>query len=111
VAEFAYEPEPDVFLAPGESVQEISGKSPWRLAGRRLLRNRSAMASLAVFLGVVAVSFAAPVYAHHIAHTDPFATMFANGSVSWPVMIRSNASRCSSLALASTNAIASPLPS
>lgn len=74
MAEFAYEPEPEVVLAPGESVQEITGKSPWRLAGRRLLRNRSAMASAAVFLAVVAVSFSAPIYAHHIAHTDPFST-------------------------------------
>jgi peptide/nickel transport system permease protein len=70
VAEFAYEPEPEVVLAPGESVQEITGKSPWRLAGRRLLRNRSAMASLAVFLGLIAVSLAAPLYAHHISHTE-----------------------------------------
>ena len=36
VAEFAYEPEPELKLAPGESVQEISGRSPWRIAGRRL---------------------------------------------------------------------------
>ncbi len=81
MAEFAFEPEPEVVLAPGESIQEISGKSPWRLAGRRLLRNRSAMASLAVFLGIVAVSFAAPLYAHHIAHTDPFATNISGTTV------------------------------
>jgi len=70
VAEFAYEPEPEVVLAPGEARQEITGKSPWRLAGRRLIRNRSAMAALAVFLGLVAVCLAAPIYAHHIAHTQ-----------------------------------------
>ena len=81
MAEFAFEPEPEVVLAPGESIQEISGKSPWRLAGRRLLRNRSAMVSLAVFLGIVAVSFAAPLYAHHIAHTDPFATNISGTTV------------------------------
>ncbi len=73
-AEFAYEPEPEVSLAPGESVQEVSGKSPWRLAGRRLVRNRIALASLILFLLIVAVSFAAPLYAHHIAHTDPLAS-------------------------------------
>src|SRR5919202_2448406 len=72
MAEFAYEPEPEVTLAPGESVQEVAGKSPWRLAGRRLLRNRLALASLALFLLIILVSFLAPVYAHHVAHTDPF---------------------------------------
>ncbi len=75
MAEFAYEPEPagGVVLAPGESAREIAGKSPWRLAGRRLLRNRVALASLALFVLIVLVSFAAPLYAKHVAHTDPFA--------------------------------------
>jgi len=75
MAEFAYEPEPagGVVLAPGETAREIAGKSPWRLAGRRLLRNRVALASLALFVLVVVVSFAAPLYAKHVAHTDPFA--------------------------------------
>jgi peptide/nickel transport system permease protein len=72
VAEFAYEPEPELRLAPGESAREISGRSPWRIAGRRLVRNRLAMASLALFLLIVVVSFLAPVYANDIAHTDPF---------------------------------------
>ena len=74
MAEFAYEPEPEVGLAPGESAQEIIGKSPWRLAGRRLVRNRLAMAALGLFGLIVAVSFAAPLYAHHVAHTDAFAS-------------------------------------
>jgi peptide/nickel transport system permease protein len=72
VAEFAYEPEPEVQLAPGESVREISGRSPWRIAGRRLVRNRLAMAALGLFLLIVVISFLAPVYANHIADTDPF---------------------------------------
>jgi len=72
VAEFAYEPEPEVQLAPGESVWEISGWSPWRTAGRRLVRNRLAMAALGLFLLIVVISFLAPVYANHIADTDPF---------------------------------------
>ena len=72
MAEFAYEPEPEVILAPGESAQEVSGKSPWRLAGRRLLRNRIALAALVLFVLIVVVSFLAPVYAHRVAHTDPF---------------------------------------
>ena len=82
MAEFAYEPEPaSVGLAPGESVREFAGKSPWRLAGRRLVRNRVAMAALALFVLIVAVSFAAPLYAKHIAHTDPFANNFNGTSV------------------------------
>jgi peptide/nickel transport system permease protein len=72
VAEFAFEPEPEVHLAPGESVREISGRSPWRIAGRRLARNKLALASLVLFILIVVVSLLAPVYAHHIAHTDPF---------------------------------------
>ena len=72
MAEFAFEPEPEVHLAPGETVKEISGRSPWRIAGRRLLRNKLAIASLVLFLLVVVVSLLAPVYAHHVAHTSPF---------------------------------------
>lgn len=74
MAEFAFEPEPEVHLAPGESVREISGRSPWRIAGRRLVRNKLALSSLVLFLLIVVVSLLAPVYAHHIAHTDPFAS-------------------------------------
>jgi peptide/nickel transport system permease protein len=81
VAEFAFEPEPEVHLAPGESVREISGRSPWRLAGRRLVRNYLAMASLVLFFLVVIVSLLAPVYAHHIAHTDAFASNVAGTTV------------------------------
>jgi peptide/nickel transport system permease protein len=72
VAEFAYEPEPEVTLAPGESVKEISGRSPWRIAGRRLLRDRVAMSGLILFLVIVVISFLAPVYSSHVANTDPF---------------------------------------
>jgi peptide/nickel transport system permease protein len=81
VAEFAFEPEPEVHLAPGESVREISGRSPWRLAGRRLVRNYLAMGSLVLFFLVVIVSLLAPVYAHHIAHTDAFASNVAGTTV------------------------------
>ena len=72
MAEFAYEPEPEITLAPGESAKEVAGKSPWRLAGRRLFRNRLAIAALGLFVLIILVSFLAPVYAHQIAHTDPF---------------------------------------
>jgi peptide/nickel transport system permease protein len=57
------------------------GRSPWALAGRRLLRNRLAMASLALFLVIVAVSFAAPLYARYVAHTDAFASNISGTTV------------------------------
>jgi peptide/nickel transport system permease protein len=81
VAEFAYEPEPEVHLAPGESVREISGRSPWQIAGRRLARNRLALGSLALFVLVVVVSLLAPVYARNIAHTDPFVSNVSGTTV------------------------------
>ena len=81
MAEFAYEPEPELKLAPGESVKEISGRSPWRIAGRRLVRNRLAMGALVLFLAIVAISFLAPVYAKHIAHTDPFVSNLSGTTV------------------------------
>jgi peptide/nickel transport system permease protein len=81
VAEFAYEPEPEVRLAPGESVQEISGRSPWRIAGRRLVRDRTAMGALALFLLIVVISFLAPFYASHIANTDPFVSNISGTTV------------------------------
>src|SRR5215831_5299991 len=82
MAEFAFEPESDqVHLAPGETPREIQGKSPWQLAGRRLVRNRIAMASLGLFLLIVVLCLLAPVYAHHIAHTDPFASNISGTTV------------------------------
>ena len=53
--------------------QVVAGRSPWALAARQLWRNRIAMAALALFLLIVAVSFAAPLYASHVTHVDPFA--------------------------------------
>lgn len=72
MAEFAFEPGPEVNLAPGETAKEISGKSPWRIAGRRFLRDRLALGALVLFVVILVGSFLAPVYAHHVAHTDPF---------------------------------------
>jgi peptide/nickel transport system permease protein len=84
VAEFAFEPEPEIRLAPGETAREISGKSPWRIAARRFARDRLALAAFVLFFLIVAVSLLAPVYANDIAHTDPFtshisATTVVNG--------------------------------
>jgi peptide/nickel transport system permease protein len=51
---------------------QLSGRSPWALALRRIARNRIAIAASVLFLLIVVVSFAAPLYADHVAHTNPF---------------------------------------
>jgi peptide/nickel transport system permease protein len=48
------------------------GRNPWRLAARRLWRNRIAMAALVLFLLIVLLCLAAPIYAHDVAHVNPF---------------------------------------
>jgi len=50
----------------------VVGRNPWALAARRLWRNRIAMASLLLFLVIVVMCLAAPLYAHNVAHVNPF---------------------------------------
>lgn len=45
---------------------------PWRVALGQLARNRSAVTSAVVLVIVVLACLGAPIYAQHIAHTDPF---------------------------------------
>ena len=52
----------------------MQGRSPWYLAYRRLLRNRVALAFLALFLLIVVFVLAAPLWASDVAHTGPNAT-------------------------------------
>ena len=47
------------------------GVGPWRLAGRRLRRNKTALFFGFVFLVIVALCLLAPVYSHDIAHSNP----------------------------------------
>jgi peptide/nickel transport system permease protein len=49
------------------------GIGPYRLAGRRLRRNKVALAFGALFLLIVVMCLLAPVYANHVAHTTPSA--------------------------------------
>jgi peptide/nickel transport system permease protein len=49
------------------------GIGPYRLAGRRLRRNKTALAFGALFLLIVVICLLAPVYAKHVAHTTPSA--------------------------------------
>jgi peptide/nickel transport system permease protein len=50
----------------------VAGRNPWALAARRLWRNRIAMAALVLFLLIVLLCLAAPMYAHDLAHVNPF---------------------------------------
>jgi peptide/nickel transport system permease protein len=48
-----------------------AGTGPWRLAARRLRRNRVALAFGALFILIVLVCAAAPLWANEVAHTGP----------------------------------------
>ncbi len=50
----------------------IAGRNPQVLAARRLWRNRIAMAALLLFLLIVVLCLAAPLYANNVAHVNPF---------------------------------------
>src|SRR6201995_3328805 len=50
----------------------VVGRNPWALAVRRLRRNRIALAALRLFLLIVVMCLAAPLYANHVAHVNPF---------------------------------------
>jgi peptide/nickel transport system permease protein len=50
----------------------VAGLGPWRLALRRLKRNKLALAFGALFVVIVLISLAAPLWANHVAHSDPF---------------------------------------
>jgi peptide/nickel transport system permease protein len=44
---------------------------PWKLAARRLRRNKVALAFALLFVVLVAIACAAPIWANDVAHTDP----------------------------------------
>ena len=50
------------------------GRGPWFLAFRRFRRNRVAVSFLGLFVLIVAFVLAAPLWAHHVAHTGPDTT-------------------------------------
>ena len=54
------------------AVEARRSPGPWWTAGADLLHNRSALAAAVVLFLVVLATLCAPLYAHHIAHTDPF---------------------------------------
>jgi peptide/nickel transport system permease protein len=51
--------------------EHVAGVGPWRLAARRLRRDRIATAFGAVFLVLVVICLAAPIWANEVAHTGP----------------------------------------
>src|SRR6202049_4866089 len=53
------------------AVLTTQGIGPYRLALRRLRRNRVGLACALLFVLIVVLSAAAPLYAKHIAHTGP----------------------------------------
>jgi peptide/nickel transport system permease protein len=53
------------------STETSAERGPWSLALRRFLRNRLAVAFLALFVLIVAFVMAAPLWANHVAHTGP----------------------------------------
>lgn len=50
------------------------GRGPWRIATRRLRRNKVGLAFLGLFFVIVAVSAAAPLWANDVAKTGPLKT-------------------------------------
>jgi peptide/nickel transport system permease protein len=88
------DPQPEAAIpagGPGAAVPEREGRdrsdySPWRLAFKRFLRNRVAVAFLLLFFLIVLFVLAAPLWAHHVAHTGPNQThtvekLHVNGEV------------------------------
>jgi peptide/nickel transport system permease protein len=59
-------------LAAEDRRDRVAGLGPWRLALRRLRRNKVALAFGGLFVLIVVISLAAPLWAHNVAHTDPF---------------------------------------
>jgi peptide/nickel transport system permease protein len=84
----------EVVAAAGDvGTARVVGRSPWALAGRRLLRNRVALAALTGFCVIVVSCLAAGWYADSVAHTHPFessldGTTIIDGKES-PVMVES----------------------
>jgi peptide/nickel transport system permease protein len=51
--------------------EQVHGVGPWRLGLRRLRRNRIALVFGFLFVLLVALCLAAPLWANHVAHTTP----------------------------------------
>ena len=58
-------------LPVGIPLSRLRGRNPWYLAWLRLRRNRVALACGVLFVLIVAICLAAPLWADHVAHTGP----------------------------------------
>jgi peptide/nickel transport system permease protein len=54
---------------------------PWRTALGQLVRNKAAMASLVLLVGIVLACLCAPLYASTVAHVDPFTSNVSGTTV------------------------------
>jgi peptide/nickel transport system permease protein len=63
------------------AVPALAGASPWKLARRRLRRNRIAMTMLGVLAVIFVLPLAAPLYAEHVAHARPFTSNLDGSTV------------------------------
>jgi peptide/nickel transport system permease protein len=57
---------------PGYEGAETAGMGPWKLAWRRLRRNKTALAFGILFLLILGTALAAPLWADHVAKTTAF---------------------------------------
>ncbi len=55
-------------VAEGEAAKKIEGRSPWRLAAQRLLRDRASMIALGVIILIILIAILAPVFAWLTGH-------------------------------------------
>jgi peptide/nickel transport system permease protein len=73
----ASDPQPEAAVPAGgpsgafPAAPDGADHGPWRLAFKRFLRNRVAVAFLVLFFLIVAFVLAAPLWADHVAHTGP----------------------------------------
>jgi peptide/nickel transport system permease protein len=56
----------------GATAPDHGGSNPWRLAWARLRKNYAVLVALVLLVLIVAACACAPLYAHDIAHTNPF---------------------------------------
>ncbi len=64
-----------------ESSEAVFSESPGKTAFRKLRKDKRSLVALTILFSVIVLSFAAPIYAKYIAHTDPFKSNL-NGTIS-----------------------------
>jgi peptide/nickel transport system permease protein len=66
--EYSFDPTAEVAQTEGD---KAAGLGPWRLAMRRLRRNRVALGFLGLFFAIVLLCLAAPLYSNYVADIGP----------------------------------------